>query len=389
MGWRENGGGGDDPTNHSNNEETETLLEPVNSPENENGPEQRSNEVNVQDEEPLILDKMSESKSRHCSVASKKDFTASSNRQSHNVTPKNSPLVTSKSSRVPVMINMDVSDRISLNTESTMSMLKTSQSDQPCRGAAESQISASRTRPSPIPMLPQSSASQEAITVATVDFNTSPKSSYGLEQYKICSPQALCGPHPKKICVAVALILSIWASFVLGINIHKKVITMEDRLTSMTQKMLDLQVQYLNLQVQSSDEITRLHHKINTLTDHTLQRKEKPSRRRRPSGGSQVLTKVSKRAKIAPVVTPTTTTTITTTTKGECLTNQGHRCVFPFKYNGVAHDGCIQKWTDTKPWCAIKVDQDGSYVKARDSWDYCDTSVCSMTTKDLDSNWNW
>lgn len=107
-------------------------------------------------------------------------------------------------------------------------------------------------------------------------------------------------------------------------------------------------------------------------------------------------------------MTPTTTTTITTTTKGtskefdgilwdnnfaflagECLTNQGHRCVFPFKYNGVAHDGCIQKWTDTKPWCAIKVDQDGSYVKARDSWDYCDTSVCSMTTKDLDSNWNW
>ena len=69
-------------------------------------------------------------------------------------------------------------------------------------------------------MLPQSS--QEAIQVATVEAGGSPKSSE-CEEFNICSPKALCGPHPKKVTIVVALILSIWASFILGINIHKKV----------------------------------------------------------------------------------------------------------------------------------------------------------------------
>ena len=38
---------------------------------------------------------------------------------------------------------------------------------------------------------------------------------------------------------------------------------MEDKLASMTQKMLDLQVKYLDLQVQSAVEIKRLHQKVN------------------------------------------------------------------------------------------------------------------------------
>ena len=70
-------------------------------------------------------------------------------------------------------------------------------------------------------------ASQEAIQLATVVEN-SPKSLSNSDQtnfefYNICSPKALCGPHPRKVTIVVALILSIWASFVLGINIHKRV----------------------------------------------------------------------------------------------------------------------------------------------------------------------
>ena len=45
---------------------------------------------------------------------------------------------------------------------------------------------------------------------------------------------------------------------------------MEDKLASMTQKMLDLQVKYLDLQVQSSGEITRLHQKVNDLSETTV-----------------------------------------------------------------------------------------------------------------------
>ena len=47
---------------------------------------------------------------------------------------------------------------------------------------------------------------------------------------------------------------------------------MEDRLSSMTQKMLDLQVKYLDLQVKSAEEVSRLHQKVNQLTDRDLQR---------------------------------------------------------------------------------------------------------------------
>ena len=37
------------------------------------------------------------------------------------------------------------------------------------------------------------------------------------------STKMLCGSHPKKVTIIVTLVLSIWASFVLGINIQKKV----------------------------------------------------------------------------------------------------------------------------------------------------------------------
>ena len=118
----------------------------------------------------------------------------------------------------------------------------------PCRGAASEappgaaaserpeRPGLTRPSPSPIPMLPCTTASsttvvtntansQEAIHLATVNEN-SPKSlasCQNLDLYSICSPKSLCGPHPRKVTIVVALVLSIWASFVLGINIHKRV----------------------------------------------------------------------------------------------------------------------------------------------------------------------
>ena len=112
----------------------------------------------------------------------------------------------------------------------------------PCRGAASEALPGAaaserpeRPLPSPIPMLPcttesstivtNTANSQEAIHLATVNEN-SPKSlasCQNLDLYSICSPKSLCGPHPRKLTIVVALVLSIWASFVLGINIHKRV----------------------------------------------------------------------------------------------------------------------------------------------------------------------
>ena len=42
---------------------------------------------------------------------------------------------------------------------------------------------------------------------------------------------------------------------------------MEDRLSSMTQKMLDLQVKYLDLQVKSAEQLSQLHHKVYELSE--------------------------------------------------------------------------------------------------------------------------
>ena len=136
-------------------------------------------------------------------------------------------------------------------------MVKTRSS--PVRGACTEMLQSG-----PIP-LSRGYSSHEAITVVE---NCSPKNKpCQFDNYKICTPQNLCGPHPKKVTIVVALILSIWASFILGINVHKKVITMEDKLESMSKKMLDLQMKYLHLRVQSKDEIARLHHKINALNN--------------------------------------------------------------------------------------------------------------------------
>ena len=38
-----------------------------------------------------------------------------------------------------------------------------------------------------------------------------------------CSWQSMCGPKPKKITVIIVVVLSIWASFILGLNVYKQV----------------------------------------------------------------------------------------------------------------------------------------------------------------------
>jgi len=268
----------DDRNNHRNSDhnETENLLEPVTSPDLESvdGSIPLPVLATPEEVEPLIAENESS------------DQNISSNNHVRNsvTTPSSSPKNDFKTSPlplrgVPVMVTLDPSDRASLNSGSTMFMRTSPLHPNPCRGTSEARITPEAmtptasmtsvsterpiiplggntigTRPSPIPMLPTgmghaksshalgshthvvssggtatsvtTAASQEAIQLATVVEN-SPKSLTNSDQnnfefYNICSPKALCGPHPRKVTIVVALILSIWASFVLGINIHKR-----------------------------------------------------------------------------------------------------------------------------------------------------------------------
>jgi hypothetical protein len=38
-----------------------------------------------------------------------------------------------------------------------------------------------------------------------------------------CSWKSMCGPNPKKITIVIIVVLSIWASFILGLNVYKQV----------------------------------------------------------------------------------------------------------------------------------------------------------------------
>ncbi len=41
-------------------------------------------------------------------------------------------------------------------------------------------------------------------------------------------------------------------------------------------------------------------------------------------------------------------------------------------FPGVSHTECRQSWTDPKPWCPVKVNEDGSYISGDQSaWGYC------------------
>ena len=59
-------------------------------------------------------------------------------------------------------------------------------------------------------------------------------------------------------------------------------------------------------------------------------------------------------------------------TAGVCMTTDGVRCQFPFKYIGITHDACTIHASAgaTQPWCSTKVDEDGNHVLEHDEEGY-------------------
>ena len=45
---------------------------------------------------------------------------------------------------------------------------------------------------------------------------------------------------------------------------------------------------------------------------------------------------------------------------GECITEGGEKCVFPFRYKGILYYECTTAGGYSKPWCTTKT-----------NWDYC------------------
>jgi len=410
MAWKESGGGADDPC--VNHEEGETLLEAedrVVSSEDVTDSGAHANPQQALEEQPLITasetSMAASSKPNKLSSVVKLSATPKLSRKecsiapihsSTTVTSSSSPKTsssTSRNSKVPIVINLDPSDRVSLNTGSTLSV-RTS----PAHGKDGSSSSAAPA-PLPIPlqrsavinnpMLPRNSQAshrnndnEACIQVANIESDPSSPD----KEYEICSSKNLCGPNPKKVTVIVALILSIWASFILGVNIHKKVVTMEDRLSSMTQKMLELQIKYLDLQKKSSDEIISLHDKLHQVLQINNERSQKESVSNVASNSKEI--EVDKRFQTTtkkPI--PTTTTTLAAQT--ECLTKNGQKCILPFTFEGEAQEGCVHRWKDTAAWCAFKVDESGSFIDDKSSWDYCDESCPLAPQQKDDEFWNF
>eukprot|EP00093_Oithona_nana_P004579 04579.XXX_136175_133072_1 [CDS] Oithona nana genome sequencing. len=405
MAWKESGGGADDPC--VNHEEGETLLEAEDRVEDVTDSGAHANpQYQPLEEQPLIAASetsmaASSSKPNKLSSVVKLSATPKLSRKecssiapihsSTTVTSSSSPKTsssTSRNSKVPIVINLDPSDRVSLNTGSTLSV-RTS----PTHGKDGS------SSPLPIPlqrsavinnsMLPRNSQAshrnndnEACIQVANIE---SDPSSSPDKEYEICSSKNLCGPNPKKVTVIVALILSIWASFILGVNIHKKVVTMEDRLSSMTQKMLELQIKYLDLQKKSSDEIISLHDKLHqVLQINNSERSQKESVSNIVPPSKEIA--VDKRFQTT-TKRPTPTTTLAAQT--ECLTKNGQKCILPFTFEGEAQEGCVHRWKDTAAWCAFKVDESGSFIDDKSSWDYCDESCPLAPQQKDDEFWNF
>lgn len=377
MAWQESGGGGD-----SDSGRDPASSEPLTSPD----PPDEGQDGGQNEDQPLINNPVPIS-------ASGTPFATPKSQPRSFLHYPATPTISSKNVRsiskldsesVPIMVNLDPTERISLNK---VVKCYGQSSIIPRRGAtvtAKLTMSTPRTVNVPtgsgtrqLPEVNQSSQIQDdtsSIQVAITESSPNKPSSNQLNG--LASIKMLCGPHPKKVTIIVTIILSIWASFILGINIQKKVMTMEDRLASMTQKMLDLQMKYLDLQEESNDEINKLHHRINELSTHK-NHKERIDRPVRPNEKPFVLHKRNG------MKTPSTTTTTTSTTKDICKTKTGKVCILPFKYKNSNHDGCIQRFQDFEPWCAISVDENGSYSMTSGSWENCDPS-CPLSSHNSD-----
>jgi len=283
--------------------------------------------------------------------------------------PSTTSLELDRPTKIPIMINLDPSERVLLNAGNTV-----------CTSPAQSGSRSTEVNLSKIPAAsaPSPSQPEDPASIQVAIPETSLKATENNHKLPngFGSFKSLCGPNPKKVTIAVVIVLSIWASFILGINIEKKVAHMEDKLASMTQKMLDLQFKYLNLEENSSNEINELNDKIVDLANKYEELQHRMRNRGSKKGRNQ---KSSNKAN-----TISTTTITTTTTKEVCKGTKGKPCVFPFTFEGKVHNGCIQKWTDVYAWCPTQVDQNGTYVKNSGNWDNCDSN-CPDSTEEVDS----
>ena len=113
MAWKESGGGGDEPCVPA---EAETLLEDTVTSSPDDQPDGRHTEETRETEEQPLID--NDSPVRQSKIAPVK-ISATPKMSKREKSSINSPLTSRNSSKVPVMINLDPSDRVSLNTGKT------------------------------------------------------------------------------------------------------------------------------------------------------------------------------------------------------------------------------------------------------------------------------
>ena len=57
---------------------------------------------------------------------------------------------------------------------------------------------------------------------------------------------------------------------------------------------------------------------------------------------------------------------------GNCITESGIPCSFPFYYQGIRYDSCTTvNDINDKHWCSIQTDTNGQHRAGTDTWGYC------------------
>ena len=64
---------------------------------------------------------------------------------------------------------------------------------------------------------------------------------------------------------------------------------------------------------------------------------------------------------------------------GQCMTQNGTPCVFPWKYHDkpTVYTGCANPDEGTGPWCATQL-TDGKYIEDSGTWGYCNMDLCNQ-----------
>ena len=161
---------------------------------------------------------------------------------------------------------------------------------------------------------------------------------------RACNCQTMCGPNPKSAFVGVLAFLVAWSIVSVGMNLFKQVSVLDVKFRELEAHYSDLKTKFKDFTVNSNNQIENLRYEVHILRQNQV-----------------------KSSPVRPTYNPML--------PEPCFTEDGKRCLFPFKFKGETFHSCIQNWSDRQPWCATKLDADGNFIRFDSTaWGHCGKS---------------